>query len=174
MFSGSLKSRKISSGGSIVESGSCASEVWILVVTVIREGLVEDEEHPHNSSGNRKTDKKRYMVFMGGLFVFSDIVFDWSNYRGAVFACQGVLCIEKQGLSMLLGEERWISTPLFYDALCFDVIVPGVLRVPIGVVVMNGDLRDLIRDGRGSRPACAVHADRRVMDFGRRPCSCQP
>jgi hypothetical protein len=57
----------------------------MLVVTVIREGLVEDEEHPHNSSGKRKTAKKRYMVFMGGLFVFSDFIvllsFSYLNCR---------------------------------------------------------------------------------------------
>jgi hypothetical protein len=46
----------------------------MLAVTVNREELVEDEEHPHNSSGNRKTDKKRCVVFMGGLFVYSDFI----------------------------------------------------------------------------------------------------
>ena len=61
-----------------------------------------------------------------------------------------------------------------YDALCLNVIVPGVLSIPIDVVVMNGDLRDVIRDGWGSRPACAVQAGRRVMDFRRRPGSYQP
>ena len=74
--------------------------------------------------------------------------------------------------------ERHSGRPLrhasFYDASCLNVIVPGVLRVPIDVIVMNGDLRDVIRDGWGSRPACAVYANRRVMDFGRRPGSCQP
>jgi len=43
------------------------------------------------------------------------------------------------------------------------------LRVPMEVIGMRGDLRDVIRDGWGSRPACAVHTDRRVMDFWRRP-----
>lgn len=39
---------------------------------------------------------------------------------------------------------------------------------------MRGDLRDVIRDGRGSRPARTVYADRRVMDFGRRPGAGEP
>jgi len=30
---------------------------------------------------------------------------------------------------------------------------------------MNGDLRDVIRDGWGRLSACAVQADRRVMDI---------
>jgi len=49
----------------------------MLIVTVNGEGLEEeeDEEHPHNSSGNRKTDKKRYRVFMGGLSAFPIIMF---------------------------------------------------------------------------------------------------
>jgi len=71
-------------------------------------------------------------------------------------------------------SDRPLQHASFFATLCFDVIVPGVLRVPIKVIVMNGDLRDVIRDGWGSRPACAVHADRRVMDFGRRPGSRQP
>jgi hypothetical protein len=33
------------------------------------------------------------------------------------------------------------------------------------VIVMGGDLRDVIRDGWGSRPACTVQADTRIMDF---------
>jgi hypothetical protein len=40
--------------------------------------------------------------------------------------------------------KRFSGRPIrhasFFDVLCFDVIVPGVLRVPIEVIVMNGDL----------------------------------
>ncbi len=50
-------------------------------------------------------------------------------------------------------------------------LIPGLTST---FLVMNGDLRDVIRDGCGSRPACAVHADRRVMDFGRRSGACEP
>ena len=35
---------------------------------------------------------------------------------------------------------------------------------------MDGELTtDVIHDVWGSRPACAVHADKRVVDFRRRP-----
>jgi hypothetical protein len=36
-------------------------------------------------------------------------------------------------------------------------------------IVIDGDLRDVIHDIWGSLPACAVHTDRRIMDFRRRP-----
>ena len=42
------------------------------------------------------------------------------------------------------------------------------------VIVMGGDLGVVIRDGWGRTPACAMDADRRVMDFGRRPGACEP
>ena len=48
------------------------------------------------------------------------------------------------------------ATPLFHDALYLDVVVPGVLRVSIKVIVMNGELRDVIHDVWGSRAAYAV------------------
>jgi hypothetical protein len=31
----------------------------------------------------------------------------------------------------------------FHDALCLDIVVPGVFRVPIDVIVIDGDLRDI-------------------------------
>lgn len=59
-------------------------------------------------------------------------------------------------------------TPLFSDALCFDVIVPGVFVVSTVVIVIDGQLRLIIHDAWGRRPASAVHTDRRIMDFRRR------
>ena len=59
-------------------------------------------------------------------------------------------------------------------ALCLDVVIPRVFRVPIEVIVIEGKLRNVIHDVWGGCPACAVHADRRSMNFRRRPCSCQP
>src|SRR3972149_8103975 len=57
-----------------------------------------------------------------------------------------------------------------FKALCLDVFVPGVFSVPIEVIVIDGELTtDVIHDVWGSRPACAVDTDRRVMDFRRRP-----
>jgi hypothetical protein len=51
-------------------------------------------------------------------------------------------------------------------ALCLDGFVPGVFRVPIKGIVMDGELTtDVLHDVWGSRPARAVHTDRRVMDF---------
>jgi hypothetical protein len=52
-----------------------------------------------------------------------------------------------------------------------NVFVPGIFKVPIEVIVIDGELKtDIIHDVWGSRPACVVHAaDRRVMDFRRRP-----
>ncbi|MFH1954361.1 MAG: hypothetical protein ABIL06_22425 [Pseudomonadota bacterium] len=42
--------------------------------------------------------------------------------------------------------------------------------VPIEVIVIDGELTtDVIHDVWGSRPACFVYADRRIMDFRRRP-----
>jgi len=79
-----------------------------------------------------------------------------------------------RGQAVKRFSDRPLPHASFADASCFDVIVPGVLRVPIDVIVMNGDLRDVIGDGWGSRPACAVHADRRGMEFGRRPGACEP
>jgi len=75
----------------------------MLIVTVNGEGLEEeeDEEHPHNSSGNRKTDKKRYRVFMGGLPAFwnhrsrididsvdLNFLFPVGDCRGTTAGCQ--------------------------------------------------------------------------------------
>ena len=43
------------------------------------------------------------------------------------------------------------------------------------MIVIDGELTtDVIHDVWGSRLACALHADRRVMDFRRRPGSDQP
>jgi hypothetical protein len=48
-------------------------------------------------------------------------------------------------------------------ALGLDVFVPGVFRVPIKGIVMDGQLTtDVLHDVWGSRPACAVHADRQA------------
>ena len=45
----------------------------------------------------------------------------------------------------------------------------------IKVIVIDGELTtDVIHDVWGSRPACAVHTDRRVMDFRRRPVPDEP
>ena len=61
-------------------------------------------------------------------------------------------------------------------ALCLDVVLPGVFRVPIkpAIVLIDGKLRNFIHGVWGSRSACAVHADRRVMDFRRWSGSDQP
>jgi hypothetical protein len=60
--------------------------------------------------------------------------------------------------------------PLFHDAICLDVFIPGIFRVPIEVIVIDGELTtDVIHDVWGSRPAFAVRTDSRVMDFRRRP-----
>jgi hypothetical protein len=32
-------------------------------------------------------------------------------------------------------------TPLFHDALCLDVVVPGIFRVPIKVIVTDSRLK---------------------------------
>jgi hypothetical protein len=40
-----------------------------------------------------------------------------SKYRGAVFACQGILGFEKQGLAMRLGREGGAAAPPFRDQL---------------------------------------------------------
>jgi hypothetical protein len=47
------------------------------------------------------------------------------------------------------------------------VIVEQPAHFSVEFLVMNEDPRDVIGDGWGSLPACAV--DRRVMDFGRWP-----
>ncbi len=44
----------------------------------------------------------------------------------------------------------------------------------IKVIVIDGELRDVIRDGWGRRPACTGQADRGVVDFRRRPGSDEP
>jgi len=44
------------------------------------------------------------------------------------------------------------GTPLYYDASCLDVIVPGVLRIPVEVIAMNVDLRDVILDVAADLP----------------------
>ena len=65
--------------------------------------------------------------------------------------------------------------PQFFKALCLDVVVPGVFGVPIEMIVIDGELTvDVIHDVWGSLTYCAVQADRRVMAFRRRPCSCEP
>ena len=117
---------------------------------------------------------------------------------GDVFACQGTFPSENQGwlygmwvgggpsvaggfisaqfarrggnLNRVLSRHHRHAS--FHEASCLDVIVPGVLRVPVGMIVMGGDLRDVIRAGWCSRPARAV--ERRVMDFGWRSGACVP
>ena len=42
------------------------------------------------------------------------------------------------------------------------------------MIVIDGELRDIIHDNWVYRPACAVRRDRRIMDFRRWPCSGQP
>src|SRR3972149_4314655 len=51
--------------------------------------------------------------------------------------------------------------PQILKALCLDVVLPGVFRVPIKAIVIEGKLRNFIHDVWGSRSACAEHADRR-------------
>jgi hypothetical protein len=53
----------------------------------------------------------------------------------------------------------------FFEASCLDEIVPGVLRVPIEMIVMRGDLRDVIRNGFGSRSAFDIGLDKTLL-FG--------
>jgi len=60
------------------------------------------------------------------------------------------------------------GAPQISKTLCLDVIVPGVFRVPIGVIVIEGDSRDVIHDVWVSLTVCAVQADRLVMYFRRR------
>jgi hypothetical protein len=43
--------------------------------------------------------------------------FRGSKYRGAVFACQGIFCIEKQGLAMRLGKEGGAAAALLRNRL---------------------------------------------------------
>lgn len=64
--------------------------------------------------------------------------------------------------------------PQILKALCLDVILPGVFRVPIEVLVIDGELRNIIHDALGNLIARFVHTDRRVMDFWRRSGSDQP
>ena len=40
----------------------------------------------------------------------------------------------------------------FHEASCLDVIVPGVLRIPVEVIAMNVDLRDVILDVAADLP----------------------
>ena len=117
---------------------------------------------------------------------------------GDVFACQGIFPSENQGwlygmwvgggpsvaggfisaqfarrggnLNRVLSRHHRHAS--FHEASCLDVIVPGVLRIPVEVIAMNVDLRDVIRDGCGSRPARAI--EWWVMDFGRRSGACEP
>ncbi|MBN2568150.1 MAG: hypothetical protein JXB42_01840 [Deltaproteobacteria bacterium] len=86
----------------------------------------------------------------------------------------GPFCAIGSSFGLIARHEgiwrRFSGKPLrrssFLDASCLDVMIPGVLRVPIEVIVTNEDLRDVIRDAWGSRPV--VRKDRRVMDSGRR------
>jgi len=71
--------------------------------------------------------------------------------------------VEKAFLSAIQTDLSF--TPLFHDASCLDVVVPGVLRVPIEVIIMEEELRDVIHDGWGRWHGCTVHTDRRVVDF---------
>jgi hypothetical protein len=49
------------------------------------------------------------------------IAFDGWKYRGAVFTCQRISCIEKQGLAMRLEKEA------------------GMFRVSIDVIIAKGN-----------------------------------
>ena len=48
-----------------------------------------------------------------------DIAFKGSKYRGAVFACQGIFCIEKQGLEMRLEKEGGVAAVLLRNQITF-------------------------------------------------------
>ena len=39
------------------------------------------------------------------------------------------------------------------EALCLDIVIPGILRVPIKMIVIDGELRDIIHDNWVYRPA---------------------
>jgi|SRR3990172_10091949 len=71
-------------------------------------------------------------------------------------------------------SDKPILPSQILKALCLDVVLPEVFRVPIKVIVIDGKLRNFIHDVWGGRSACAVHADRRVMDFRWRSGSDQP
>jgi hypothetical protein len=48
------------------------------------------------------------------------------------------------GTSLRRFSDRPLRHASFYDALCLDVVVPGVLRVPIEVIVIYFGLKDWI------------------------------
>jgi hypothetical protein len=66
-------------------------------------------------------------------------------------------------------SDRLPYTPIIHEALGLlvpfrvDVFVPGVFRVPIEEIVMDGDLRNIVHVALGNLFACFVYADGRVM-----------
>ena len=61
-----------------------------------------------------------------------------------------------------------------FKALCLNIFVPGIFRVQIEAIVLDGELRNIVHVALENLLACFVYADRRVMDFRRRPGPDQP
>ena len=47
-------------------------------------------------------------------------------------------------------------------ALCLNIFVPGIFRVPIEEIVLDGELRNIVHVALGNLLACFVYADRRI------------
>ena len=92
----------------------------------------------------------------------------WSG--GGSFEKSSNLFVEPPGKRAFLSTiPTDIScTPPFYEALCLGVFVPGVFRVPIEEIVMDGELRNIVHVALGNLFACFVYADGRVMYLRRR------
>jgi hypothetical protein len=50
-------------------------------------------------------------------------------------------------------------TPKIIKALCLNVFIRGIFRVPIEMVIVDGELRNIIHDALGNWPACVVHVN---------------
>ena len=76
------------------------------------------------------------------------------------------------GFPRTTAQARALDAELAAQGRDLDLAL--YLKVPIEVLVIDGELRNIIHDALGNLIARFVHADRRVMDFRRRSGSDQP
>jgi hypothetical protein len=69
---------------------------------------------------------------------------------GGSYFKQSAHLLDASSVRRAFFSTIWTDLSGTYDALCFDVIVPGVLRIPIDMIPMGVDLRDDIRDRWGN------------------------
>jgi hypothetical protein len=90
---------------------------------------------------------------------------------GIIGSLSGRLACPRGILRSFSDPPLWLAA--FCDASCLDVIIPGVLRVPVEVIVIHSGLNssiffkgdDLLHTGRNGALYCTLNASVQTMPF---------